>query len=84
MARDDESMDSIVGMTGSMVDLVKGAREVRRLIREASFDSLTSEFSLDFQVRGVVFKRLCLKSHTYRQPTNIYFLGYTLLVCTKM
>jgi hypothetical protein len=30
-----------------MVDLVKGAREVRRLIREASFDSLTSEFSLD-------------------------------------
>ena len=50
MARDDESMDSIVGMTGSMVDLVKGAREVRRLIREASFDSLASEFSLDFQV----------------------------------
>jgi len=49
MARDDESMDSIVGMTGSMVDLVKGAREVRRLIREASFDSLASEFSLDFQ-----------------------------------
>lgn len=56
MARDDESMDSIVNWTldpptGSMVDLVKGAREVRRLIREASFDSLASEFSLDFQVR---------------------------------
>ena len=55
MARDDESMDSIVNWTldpptGSMVDLVKGAREVRRLIREASFDSLASEFSLDFQV----------------------------------
>ena len=56
MARDDESMESIVNWTldpptGSMVDLVKGAREVRRLIREASFDSLASEFSLDFQVR---------------------------------
>ena len=56
MARDDESMDSIVNWTldpptGSMVDLVKGAREVRRLIREASFDSLASEFSLDFQVQ---------------------------------
>ena len=56
MARDEESMDSIVNWTldpptGSMVDLVKGAREVRRLIREASFDSLASEFSLDFQVR---------------------------------
>ena len=55
MARDDESMDSIVGMTGSMVDLVKGAREVRRLIREASFDSLASEFSLDFQVCLPIF-----------------------------
>ena len=57
MARDDESMDSIVGMTGSMVDLVKGAREVRRLIREASFDSLASEFSLDFQVFFTLFLR---------------------------
>ena len=33
-----------------MVDLVKGAREVRRLIREASFDSLASEFSLDISI----------------------------------
>ena len=49
MARDDESMESIAGVDGSMVDLVKGAREVRRLIREASFDSLASEFSLDLQ-----------------------------------
>lgn len=49
MARDEESMENIVGVSGSMVDLVKGAREVRRLIREASFDSLASEFSLDLQ-----------------------------------
>ena len=47
MTRDDYSMDSIAGVSGSMVDLVKGAREVRRLIRETSFDSLASEFSLD-------------------------------------
>ena len=58
MARDDESMDSIVGMTGSMVDLVKGAREVRRLIREASFDSLASEFSIDFQVLSCLLGEL--------------------------
>ncbi len=32
-----------------MVNLVKGAREVRRLIREASIDSLASDFSLDMQ-----------------------------------
>ena len=66
MARDDESMDSIVGMTGSMVDLVKGAREVRRLIREASFDSLASEFSLDFQVFfHLTFKYLIYFSNKY-------------------
>ena len=47
LTRDDFSMDSIAGVSGSMVDLVKGAREVRRLIRETSFDSLASEFSLD-------------------------------------
>ena len=71
MARDDESMDSIVGMTGSMVDLVKGAREVRRLIREASFDSLASEFSLDFQVFFTSF--LC----TYLiYVSNKYLYGY--------
>ena len=66
MARDDESMDSIVNWTldpptGSMVDLVKGAREVRRLIREASFDSLASEFSLDFQVRWVFISKILQK-----------------------
>ena len=50
MTRDDYSMDSIGGeVSGSMVDLVKGAREVRRLIRETSFDSLASEFSLDLR-----------------------------------
>ncbi len=46
----EESIDSIASVTGSMLDMVKGAREVRRLIREASFDSLaSSEFSLDFR-----------------------------------
>ena len=54
MTRDDESMESIVGVSGSMVDLVKGAREVRRLIREASFDSLASEFSLDLSLHDGV------------------------------
>ena len=49
MTRDDYSMDSIAEVSGSMVDLVKGAREVRRLIRETSFDSLASEFSLDLR-----------------------------------
>jgi hypothetical protein len=44
-------MDSIsVGpgsaVSKSMVGLIRGAREVRRLIREASFDSVASEFSL--------------------------------------
>ena len=29
-----------------MIGLVRGAREVRRLIREASFDSTASEFSI--------------------------------------
>ena len=42
----DDSVDSLAGISGSMVDLVKGAREVRRLIRETSMDSLCSEFSL--------------------------------------
>ena len=45
----DETMDSIKGVSGSMVDLVKGAREVRKLIREASFDSIASDFNLEFQ-----------------------------------
>ncbi len=47
----EESMDSIVGVTGSMADLVRGAREVRKLIREASFDSLTSDFSMELKIR---------------------------------
>jgi hypothetical protein len=33
-----------------MVDLVKGAREVRRMIRETSMDSLCSDFSLSSYV----------------------------------
>ena len=45
----DESVDSIMSVSGSMMDLVKGAREVRRLIREASFDSLSTDFSLDIK-----------------------------------
>ena len=36
----DETTDSIRSVSGSMVDLVKGAREVRRLIREASCESI--------------------------------------------
>ncbi len=48
--RKEESVDSIASLScGSMADLVKGAREVRRLIREASFDSLASDFSLDMR-----------------------------------
>ena len=38
---------SACSMSGSMLDLVQNAREVRRLIREASFDSTTSDLSLD-------------------------------------
>jgi hypothetical protein len=33
-----------------MIGLIRGAREVRRLIREASFDSMTSEFSLGVSI----------------------------------
>lgn len=39
-------MDSIVSASASMRSLVSGAKEVRRMIREASFDSLASDFSL--------------------------------------
>ncbi|CAB4066613.1 unnamed protein product [Lepeophtheirus salmonis] len=39
--------------TGSMVELIKGAREVRKLIREASFDSLTSDLSFQSESRVV-------------------------------
>ena len=42
----EESTDSIAGVSGSMLDLVKGAREIRRLIREASLDSVASDLSL--------------------------------------
>ncbi len=45
----EESTDSIASVSGSMVDLVRGAREVRRLIREASLDSLASDLSLDLR-----------------------------------
>eukprot|EP00096_Caligus_rogercresseyi_P009224 TRINITY_DN3099_c0_g1_i1.p1 TRINITY_DN3099_c0_g1~~TRINITY_DN3099_c0_g1_i1.p1 ORF type:complete len:551 (+),score=160.14 TRINITY_DN3099_c0_g1_i1:214-1866(+) len=43
----EESVDSIISATGSMVELIKGAREVRKLIREASFDSLASDLSFN-------------------------------------
>jgi len=33
-----------------MIGLIRGAREVRRLIREASFDSTASEFSLGVSI----------------------------------
>lgn len=33
-----------------MMGLIKGAREVRRLIREASFDSTASEFSIGLSI----------------------------------
>ena len=46
-----DSMDSdVCSITGSMVDLVQNAREVRRLIRETSFDSTASDFSLDLSL----------------------------------
>ena len=48
-----DSLDSDGGgcsMTGSMVELVANAREVRRLIRETSFDSTASDFSLDLSL----------------------------------
>ena len=41
---------SVCSMSGSMLDLVENAREVRRLIREASFDSTGSDLSLDFSI----------------------------------
>lgn len=46
-----DSIDSdACSISGSMVDLVQNAREVRRLIRETSFDSTASDFSLDFSL----------------------------------
>jgi len=47
-SRDNSERSSVCG---SMAELVRGAREVRRLIREASVDSLTSDYSLGFCVR---------------------------------
>ena len=49
----ETSIDSIsVGPVSnvSMIGLIRGAREVRRLIREASFDSTASEFSLGVSI----------------------------------
>lgn len=43
----DETIESIKSVSGSMVDLVKGAREIRRMIREVSMDSLATDFSLE-------------------------------------
>ena len=37
-------------VSGSMLDLVQNAREVRRLIRETSFDSTASDLDLDFSL----------------------------------
>merc|ERR1719158_1574737 len=106
MTRDDESMESIHGVSGSMVDLVKdsqrsnstsdcsggggdccgwewdsdelGAREVRRLIREASFDSLASEFSLDVSLNDGVggqtaaqFDSLCEEIYNLKDNCDI-------------
>ena len=56
--RREDSLDSeneLQSMTngdvsGSMLDLVQNAREVRRLIRETSFDSTTSDLDLDFSL----------------------------------
>jgi len=47
----ETSIDSVAvgpaaNVSKSMIGLIRGAREVRRLIREASFDSTASEFSL--------------------------------------
>lgn len=52
----DESVDSLVGVSvsGSMANLVQSSKEVRRMIREASFDSLTSDFSLDLSRSGAL------------------------------
>ena len=40
-------------MTNGLHLLVENAREVRRLIREASFDSTTSDLSLDLRNRNI-------------------------------
>ena len=50
----ENSVDSLAGVSGSMVDLVKGAREIRRMIRETSMDSLCSDFSLSSYNAGVI------------------------------
>ena len=43
---DSVSVGPVSNVSKSMLGLIRGAREVRRLIREASFDSTASEFSL--------------------------------------
>ena len=54
----EDSVDSLAGVSGSMVDLVKGAREVRRMIRETSMDSICSDFSLSsYNVGGTNINR---------------------------
>ena len=45
--RDDTVESSIMSVSNSMASLVNGAKEVRRMIREASFDSLISDYSLE-------------------------------------
>jgi len=50
----DDSMDSLsvsqCSISGSMMDMVQNAKEVRRLIRAASFDSTASDMSLEFSL----------------------------------
>ena len=41
---------STKSVSKGMIGLIRGAREVRRLIREASFDSTASEFSLGVSI----------------------------------
>ena len=50
----DFSLESSLSASGSMMELVKDAREVRRLIREASLDSVASDFSLGFNMNETV------------------------------
>jgi hypothetical protein len=47
---DSISVGPVTNVSKGMIGLIRGAREVRRLIREASFDSTASEFSLGVSI----------------------------------
>ena len=47
---DSISVGPVSNVSKGMIGLIRGAREVRRLIREASFDSTASEFSLGVSI----------------------------------